>query len=137
MPDVDLEMKGIIKNFPGVRALNNVNFEARSGELLAPMAENGTEKPTVMKVMSGVWPFPTYEGDIILRGKRVQVSKAEEAEEARIAIIFQDLNPIPDLTVSETIDLARLFANDKENIDWNQAFQNTQEIPTVPGQNDI
>jgi len=59
-------MKGIIKDFPGVRALNNVNFEAHSGELLTLMGENGAGKPTLMKALSGVWPHPTYEDDIFL-----------------------------------------------------------------------
>ena len=64
MGEVVLEMKNIVKDFPGVRALNDVNFEARSGELLALMGENGAGKSTLMKVLSGVWPYPSYEGDI-------------------------------------------------------------------------
>ncbi|NNK85165.1 MAG: ATP-binding cassette domain-containing protein, partial [Desulfobacterales bacterium] len=62
MGEVILEMKNIIKDFPGVRALDEVNFEARSGELLALVRENGAGKSTLMKVLSGVWPYPTYEG---------------------------------------------------------------------------
>ncbi|MFZ1494953.1 MAG: ATP-binding cassette domain-containing protein, partial [Candidatus Competibacter denitrificans] len=58
MGEVVLEMKNIVKDFPGVRALNDVNFEARSGELLALMGENGAGKSTLMKVLSGVWPYP-------------------------------------------------------------------------------
>jgi D-xylose transport system ATP-binding protein len=137
MSDVVLEMKGIIKDFPGVRALNNVNFEARSGELLALMGENGAGKSTLMKVLSGVWPHPTYEGDIFLRGKKVQFANTKEAEEAGIGIIYQELNLIPGLTVAENIFLDRQFTDSKGKINWNQTFSETQKILTDLGMNDI
>jgi D-xylose transport system ATP-binding protein len=137
MSDVVLEMKGIIKDFPGVRALNNVNFEARSGELLALMGENGAGKSTLMKVLSGVWPYPTYEGDIFLRGKKVQFANTKEAEEAGIGIIYQELNLIPGLTVAENIFLDRQFTDSRGKINWNQTFSETQKILTDLGMNDI
>jgi ABC-type sugar transport system ATPase subunit len=137
MSEVVLEMKGIIKDFPGVRALNNVNFEARSGELLALMGENGAGKSTLMKVLSGVWPHPTYEGNIILRGKKVQFANTKEAEEAGIGIIYQELNLIPGLTVAENIFLDRQFTDSKGRINWNQTFSETQKILTDLGINDI
>jgi D-xylose transport system ATP-binding protein len=137
MSDVVLEMKGIIKDFPGVRALNNVNFEARSGELLALMGENGAGKSTLMKVLSGVWPYPTYEGDIFLYGKKVQFGNTKEAEEAGIGIIYQELNLIPGLSVAENIFLDRQFTDSKGKINWNQTFSETQKILTDLGMNDI
>ncbi len=137
MSEVVLEMQGIIKDFPGVRALNNVNFEARSGELLALMGENGAGKSTLMKVLSGVWPHPTYEGDIILRGKKVQFANTKEAEAAGIAIIYQELNLIPGLTVAENIFLDRQFTDSKGKISWSKTFAETQKILDELGIGDI
>lgn len=68
MSEIVLKMEHIVKEFPGVRALDDVNFEARSGEVLALMGENGAGKSTLMKVLGGVWPYPTYHGDIFIRG---------------------------------------------------------------------
>lgn len=137
MSEVVLKMQGIIKDFPGVRALNNVNFEARSGELLALMGENGAGKSTLMKVLSGVWPYPTYEGDIYLRGQKVQFSNTKEAEEAGIGIIYQELNLIPGLTVAENIFLDRQFTNSQGKINWSKTFAETQKILDDLGINDI
>ncbi len=137
MSEVVLKMQGIIKDFPGVRALNNVNFEARSGELLALMGENGAGKSTLMKVLSGVWPYPTYEGDIFLRGERVRFANTKEAEAAGIGIIYQELNLIPGLSVAENIFLDRQFTDAKGRINWNQTFAETQKLLTELGINDI
>ncbi|WP_377190512.1 sugar ABC transporter ATP-binding protein [Ruegeria meonggei] len=137
MSEVVLKMQGIIKDFPGVRALNNVNFEARSGELLALMGENGAGKSTLMKVLSGVWPYPTYEGDIYLRGERVRFANTKEAEAAGIGIIYQELNLIPGLSVAENIFLDRQFTDSKGRINWNQTFAETQKLLTELGINDI
>ncbi len=137
MSEVVLKMQGIIKDFPGVRALNNVNFEARSGELLALMGENGAGKSTLMKVLSGVWPYPTYEGDIYLRGERVRFANTKEAEAAGIGIIYQELNLIPGLSVAENIFLDRQFTDAKGRINWNQTFAETQKLLTELGINDI
>ncbi len=137
MSEVVLKMQGIIKDFPGVRALNNVNFEARSGELLALMGENGAGKSTLMKVLSGVWPYPTYEGDIYLRGEKVRFANTKEAEAAGIGIIYQELNLIPGLSVAENIFLDRQFTDAKGRINWNQTFAETQKLLTELGINDI
>ncbi|MFA3917038.1 sugar ABC transporter ATP-binding protein [Ruegeria hyattellae] len=137
MSDVILKMQGIIKDFPGVRALNNVNFEARSGELLALMGENGAGKSTLMKVLSGVWPYPTYEGDIYLRGEKVRFANTKEAEAAGIGIIYQELNLIPGLSVAENIFLDRQFTDSRGKINWNQTFAETQKLLNELGINDI
>ncbi len=137
MSEVVLEMKGIIKDFPGVRALNNVNFEARSGELLALMGENGAGKSTLMKVLSGVWPYPTYEGEIYLKGERVRFANTKEAEDAGIGIIYQELNLIPELTVAENIFLDRQFTDGMGKINWNKTFSETQKILDELGIGDI
>ena len=128
MSEIVLTMKNIIKDFPGVRALNNVNFEARSGELLALMGENGAGKSTLMKVLSGVWPYPTYEGDIYVKGELKRFKNTKQAEEAGIAIIYQELNLIQELTVAENIFLDRQFTGRFGQILWGQLFSETQKM---------
>src|SRR6201999_3210812 len=104
-------MAHIVKEFPGVRALDDVNFEARSGEVLALMGENGAGKSTLMKVLGGVWPYPSYQGDIFIKGEKLQFRKTRDAMAAGIAIIHQELNLIPELTVAENIFLDRQPTN--------------------------
>ena len=128
MSEIVLTMKNIIKDFPGVRALNNVNFEARSGELLALMGENGAGKSTLMKVLSGVWPYPTYEGEIYVNGELKRFTNTKEAEEAGIAIIYQELNLIQELTVAENIFLDRQFTGGFGQILWGRLFAETQKL---------
>ena len=128
MPEIVLKMERITKEFPGVRALDNVNFEARSGELLALMGENGAGKSTLMKVLSGVWPYPTYDGDIYIKGERKRFANTKAAEESGIAIIYQELNLIPELTVAENIFLDRQFVGPIGNINWNKLYAETQKL---------
>lgn len=121
--EVILEMRKIVKEFPGVRALDGVDFQARAGEVLALVGENGAGKSTLMKVLSGVWPYPTYQGEIFVRGKQVRFAGTREAEAAGVAIIHQELNLIPELTVAENMFLDRqptMFGK----IDWNRLFAN-------------
>jgi ABC-type sugar transport system ATPase subunit len=122
MGEVVLEMKNIIKDFPGVRALDDVNFEARSGEVLALVGENGAGKSTLMKVLSGVWPYPTYKGDIFIKGERCRFRSTREAEAAKVAIIYQELNLIPELTVAENIFLDRQFHNALGVVNWGKVY---------------
>ncbi len=96
MPKNILEMKNIIKDFPGVRALDHVNFQLQKGEILALVGENGAGKSTLMKVLSGVWPYPTYEGEIYLDGELIRFENTREAEEVGIGIVHQELNLLPD-----------------------------------------
>lgn len=128
MHDVVLTMDNITKEFPGVKALDRVNFEARSGELLALMGENGAGKSTLMKVLSGVWPYPTYSGDIYIKGEKRQFSNTKEAEGAGIAIIYQELNLIPELSVAENIFLDRQVVNSFGKINWHKLISDTQDL---------
>jgi ABC-type sugar transport system ATPase subunit len=118
MPDVVLRMEHIVKEFPGVRALDDVHFEARAGEVLALMGENGAGKSTLMKVLGGVWPYPSYQGDIFINGEKRQFRNAREAIDAGIAIIHQELNLIPELSVAENMFLDRQPINQLGAIDW-------------------
>ncbi len=128
MSEIVLEMKNIVKDFPGVRALDQVNFEARSGEVLALMGENGAGKSTLMKVLSGVWPYPTYQGDIYLRGELNRFYSTKDAEASGVAIIYQELNLIPELTVAENIFLDRQITNAFGVINWSKLFAETQRL---------
>ncbi|CAN5612443.1 xylose ABC transporter ATP-binding protein [soil metagenome] len=102
-----LEMKNIVKEFPGVRALDGVTFDLQTGEVHALVGENGAGKSTLMKVLSGVYPYKTYSGDILINNKIEQFSNIREAERAGIAIIFQELSLVKELSVGENIFLGR------------------------------
>src|ERR1700728_3953330 len=125
---VVLRMEHIVKEFPGVRALDNVNFEARAGELLALMGENGAGKSTLMKVLGGVWPYPTYQGDIFIGGESKRFYNTRQAEESGIAIIYQELNLIPELSVAENIFLDRQPTNGLGAIDWRRLNSDTRAL---------
>ena len=86
-----LEMRDISKEFPGVRALSQVNLTVHAGEIHAICGENGAGKSTLMKVLSGVHPYGTYTGDILLRGEEMRFRDIRASEEAGIAIIHQEL----------------------------------------------
>ena len=137
MSEIILTMKNITKEFPGVKALDNVNFEARSGEVLVLAGENGAGKSTLMKVLSGVWPYPSYDGEIYVKGELKRFKNTKEADEAKVAIIHQELNLVPDLTVAENIFLGRQPVNILGIIDWNKVIFNAQEILDKLGITDI
>ena len=128
LSEVMLEMKDIIKDFPGVRALDHVNLEAYKGEVLALVGENGAGKSTLMKVLSGVHPYPTYEGEIYIKGERREFASTKEAEEAGVAIIHQELNLIPGMSVAENIFLDRQFTTAAGAIDWNKLYDETEKV---------
>lgn len=103
--DIILEAQGITKSFPGVRALDDVALRARRGRLLALLGENGAGKSTLMNILSGV--FPPDAGTLRLDGREVTFSGPQSALAAGIAIVFQELNLIPHLSVAENIFLGR------------------------------
>ena len=113
-----LEMRGITKTFPGVKALANVNFEVERGEIHAICGENGAGKSTLMKVLSGVYPHGTYDGDIVFEGEEVAFKSLRDSEAKGIVIIHQELALSPYLSIAENI-----FLNNEQKrrglIDWN------------------
>ena len=106
-----LEMKSITKEFPGVKALDEVTFSVRKGEIHCLVGENGAGKSTLMKVLSGVHPFGTYTGDIYINGELQHFNNIRESEQAGIAIIYQELALIPELSVYENIFLGNEVTN--------------------------
>lgn len=102
-----LEMHAIGKSFPGVRALDGVTFDLHSGELHALVGENGAGKSTLMKILGGVYPYPSYEGDIRVDDQVRHFRSVRDSEKAGIAIVFQELSLVPELTVGENIFLGR------------------------------
>lgn len=105
MGDVILTMKGIDKSFPGVHALDHVDFEVRRGEVHALMGENGAGKSTLMKVLTGI--YTKDSGTITYEGKEVEFHNTREAQDAGIVIVHQELNMVGDLTVAQNIFIGR------------------------------
>ena len=100
-----LEMKNITKTFPGVKALDNVNFKVEEGEIHALVGENGAGKSTLMNVLSGVYPYGSYEGDIIYDGEVCQFAKIKDSEKKGIVIIHQELALVPEMSIGENMYL--------------------------------
>ncbi len=101
MSDFVLELRGITKTFPGVKALDNVQFQLRPGEIHALMGENGAGKSTFIKVITGV--HQPDEGQMFLNGKEVNFKNPTEAQKVGIAAIYQHVTCYPDLSVTENI----------------------------------
>ncbi|MDD6201767.1 MAG: sugar ABC transporter ATP-binding protein [Lachnospiraceae bacterium] len=122
-----LEMRDITKVFPGVKALSNVNFEVKKGEIHCLVGENGAGKSTLMKVLSGVHPYGSYTGDIVYEGEVQKFKGIADSEEKGIAIIYQELALIPELTVYENIYFGHEIKHGK-TIDWNETIVKASEM---------
>jgi putative multiple sugar transport system ATP-binding protein len=127
-----LEMKNITKVFPGVKALNNVSFRVAEGEIHCLVGENGAGKSTLMKVLSGVYPYGEYSGDILFRGEVQKFKGINESEAVGIAIIYQELALIPEMTVYENIFLGHEITNGIR-MDWNETIRRAGEMLTKVG----
>ena len=125
--DTILEMRGISKTFPGVKALDNVNFSVARGEIHCLVGENGAGKSTLMKVLSGVYPYGTYEGEIVYDGSTQKFNHISDSEKAGIAIIYQELALIPDLTVYENIFFGHEITSGL-TIDWNKTIVEARKM---------
>ncbi|TWG97322.1 multiple monosaccharide ABC transporter ATP-binding protein [Mesorhizobium sp. J18] len=125
--DTILEMRGISKRFPGVKALDNVTFKVRRGEIHALVGENGAGKSTLMKVLSGVYPHGEYEGEIVYEGEPVAFRDITDSERAGIIIIHQELALIPQLSIAENIFLGNERGR-RGIIDWREANRRTEEL---------
>src|SRR4030042_5366030 len=120
-----LEMKNITKKFPGVTALANVNLEVQTGHIHALVGENGAGKSTLMNVLSGIYPYGSYEGDILYHNKVCKFKNIKDSEREGIAIIHQELALSPHMSIAENIFLG----NERQTrgvINWHQT--NTQAV---------
>ncbi|MEZ0170643.1 multiple monosaccharide ABC transporter ATP-binding protein [Microvirga sp. TS319] len=127
-----LEMRGITKTFPGVKALDDVNITVKSGEIHALVGENGAGKSTLMKVLSGVYPHGSYSGQIVYEGQERRFKGIADSEELGIIIIHQELALVPLLSIAENIFLGNEQAT-YGVIDWSAVFARTKELLKVVG----
>lgn len=125
--DYILEMRNITKEFPGVKALSNVNFKVRRGEIHCLVGENGAGKSTLMKVLSGVYKYGEYSGDIVYNGQIQKFTNVKDSENVGIAIIYQELALVPELTVYENVYLGHEVKNGSI-IDWNATIVKANEM---------
>lgn len=127
MSNVILEMRNITKTFPGVKALDNVSFTVNQGEIHALVGENGAGKSTLMNVLSGIYPYGTYSGEIYFQGKECRFRDITESEKVGLVIIHQELALIPLLSIAENLFLGNERAKNGV-IDWNEAISKTKEL---------
>ncbi len=133
--DAILEMQGITKTFPGVKALNNVNLSINRGEIHALVGENGAGKSALMKVLSGVYPHGTYSGAIRYEGKECRFQDVADSEALGIVIIHQELALVPLLSITENLFLGNEPAR-YGVIDWGMAKSRARALLKKVGLNE-
>ena len=132
MAKILLEMKNITKTFPGVKALDNVNLQVEEGEIHALVGENGAGKSTLMNVLSGIYPYGTYEGDISYNGEICKFNTIKDSEAKGIVIIHQELALIPYMTIGENMYLG----NEKGksfSINWTETYGEADKYLKIVG----
>ncbi|MCM1941837.1 sugar ABC transporter ATP-binding protein [Streptomyces sp. G3] len=122
-----LEMRSIVKTFPGVKALSDVTLTVRQGEVHAICGENGAGKSTLMKVLSGVHPHGSYEGDVLFEGETCRFKDIRASEQHGIVIIHQELALVPYLSIAENIFLGNEHAK-RGLINWNDTLKHATEL---------
>lgn len=136
MANILLEMKNITKTFPGVKALDNVNLQVEEGEIHALVGENGAGKSTLMKVLSGIHPFGSYEGEILYDGKLCQFQNIKDSENLGIVIIHQELALVPELSIGENMFLGNEKVGRTGAIDWNKTYAEAAKYLKLVGLED-
>ena len=127
-----LEMRSITKTFPGVKALSDVNLDVREGEIHAICGENGAGKSTLMKVLSGVYPAGSYEGQIFYNGEEQHFRTIRDSERKGIVIIHQELALVPQLSIAENIFLGNEQAKNGV-IDWDETRDGARKLLAMVG----
>ena len=131
-----LEMRSITKTFPGVKALDNVNLSVDEGEIHALVGENGAGKSTLMKVLSGIHPYGSYDGDIMYDGQECRFQGIRDSESLGIVIIHQELALVPYLTIAENMFLGNEQRKVKGIIDWDATYANAEKYMRIVGLED-
>ncbi len=132
MTNTILEMRGITKTFPGVKALSDVNLDVREAEIHAIVGENGAGKSTLMKVLSGVYPAGSYDGQIIYKGQEQNFKSIRDSEHVGIVIIHQELALVPLLSIAENIFLGNEQAKGGV-IDWDETRDGARKLLSMVG----
>lgn len=122
-----LEMQKIVKSFPGVRALDGVDFRVKKGEIHGLIGENGAGKSTLLKILMGVYQKDAASGDILVNGKKAKINNPIMAEEYGLSAVYQHLMLAPQLSVAENIFLGQQPGK-YGALDWNKMYQKTEEI---------
>ncbi|MEA5011875.1 MAG: multiple monosaccharide ABC transporter ATP-binding protein [Angelakisella sp.] len=128
MSDILLEMKHITKEFSGVKALDDVNLAVKRGEIHALCGENGAGKSTLMNVLSGVYPYGDYSGDIVYNGEVCAFKDIRDSEKKGIVIIHQELALSPYMSIAENVYLGNEVTGVRGVIDWDQTRIKAMEI---------
>jgi D-xylose transport system ATP-binding protein len=137
MAEYLLEMKNIVKEFGGVRALNGIDIKLKAGECAGLCGENGAGKSTLMKVLSAVYPHGTWDGEIVWDGKPLQAQSIRETEAAGIVIIHQELMLVPELSVAENIFLGNEITLPGGRMDYAAMNRRAEELLKELNINDV
>ena len=127
MADNILVMDHITKEFPGVKALDNVNLEVQRGEIHALIGENGAGKSTLMNVLSGQYPYGSYTGTVTYEGEECKFKNLNDSEAKGIVIIHQELALIPLLSIGENMFLGNEIKNKSGSIDWDRTYSEAEK----------
>ncbi len=125
-------MKNITKTFPGVKALDNVNLAVEEGEIHALVGENGAGKSTLMNILSGIYPYGSYDGDIVYSDEICKFKTIKDSEKLGIVIIHQELALVPYLTIAENMFLGNEKGK-KFAIDWDETYAKADELLRTVG----
>ncbi len=136
MSNIILEMNHITKEFPGIKALDDINFKVTRGEIHGICGENGAGKSTLMNVLSGVYPYGSFEGDVIYNGKTCEFHNIRDSERKGIVIIHQELALSPNLSIAENIFLGNEVKSHKGIIDWTKTMQEAKKMLSIVGLED-
>src|SRR5512136_583217 len=127
--DIILDFQNVTKKFPGVTALSDVSLQIRRGEIHGLCGENGAGKSTLMKILAGVYPWGSYEGQVLYNGRelKLETRSIRQAIEEGIAIVYQELTLVPTMTVGENIYLGKEPV-EAGSINWSKLYAETQQV---------
>jgi len=128
MSEYLLDMRGIVKDFNGVKALDGIDLKVRAGEIVGLCGENGAGKSTLMKVLSAVYPYGTWEGQIFWEGKELKAETIRQTEEAGIVIIHQELMLVPQLSVAENIFMGNEIKLPGGLMNYSAMYRRSEEL---------